>query len=459
MKKTVAMLLALIMALSATLALAEPAKARNEGLSLVSSINIDRDKAGKLMDEQKLDEQTRQLVDSALAVVNAASDRLCIAQNGVSYELFLNETEVLCFTFGMTDDGLVALSNLIPGHALTVSNDTINIATGVCGIASEISKEVRLEREAQAYKATAAMSPYFTEFVEDLLPAIQLGNEEKGDFTLRNGKTFNTCMAISLDRQGVADALNNMFSNMLKDSVVLAVLVNALVTDEDLANSAFVAENVPVIDIALYANLDDKGEELSPEKAIGISLTLPGQTEVCASLELCQSEDSVQAMLDIPGSEGAGDTFIAFGYAPYDEEINAGSATLQVKYNGEYYGDILYFGLDEKENAMIATNELYIQDPDQPLATATTAHYAGEPTLDLSIGDRRAIAAESLVIGETAEKLKQELMQEVLFSGLGIIGTATKAVPEFATLLSLLSSAGAEEAAEVEEPETAKDAA
>jgi hypothetical protein len=80
-------------------------------------------------------------------------------------------------------------------------------------------------------------------------------------------------LKISIDRQVVAKALNNMLSNMLEDSVILAVLANALVSDEDLANSAILADHVPVIDIALYANLDDNGEDISPDKAFTASIT------------------------------------------------------------------------------------------------------------------------------------------------------------------------------------------
>ena len=50
-------------------------------------------------------------------------------------------------------------------------------------------------------------------------------------------------------------------------------------------------------------------------------------------------------------------------------------------------------------------------------------------------------------------------MREVVLSGLGIIGTATQAVPEFANLLALLNSAGTEADADVEKTEMAKDAA
>ena len=458
MKKIVALLLALVMALSATLALAEPAQTPNDGLILASTVNVDRDKAAQFMDEMKLDEKTRKLVDSALAVVNATTDQLIIAENGVRYEVFLNETEVLCLTIGKSDEGLVVLSNLIPGHALTVSNDTVDVATGVLGIASEISRAVRVERETEAYKAALTMQPYFTAFIEDLLSAMRLGDEEKGEFVLQNGKSYNTRMSISFDRQGVADALNNLFGKMLQDSLILTVLVNALVTDEDLANSAIVADNVPVIDINLYANKDDKSEDLSPDKAFAASLTMPGQSEVYA-FEIHQGKDSVQTLLNIPGADGKGGISADFGFVPYDREINGSSASLQVNVNGDYYGDVFTIGLDEDKEVLTAENALYIKDSEKPLATVHTAIQGGVQPLDLSIGDRHAISVESLLMGEESEKLKKELTGEVVLSGLSIIGTATKAVPEFADLLALLNSAGTAAAADAEETETAKDAA
>lgn len=459
MKRIVALLLALVMVLSATLALAEPAQAPKDGLVLSSAINIDRDKVAHIMDELELDERTRKIVDSALAVVNAATDQLIIAENGVRYEVFLNETEVLCFTFGKSDEGLVILSDLIPGHALTVSNDAIDMVTGVYGMASEISRAVRAEKEAEAYKANAAMEPYITDFIVDVLSAMRIGDEEKGEFVLQNGKSYNTCMKISFDRQGIADALNNMFTKIQQDSLILTILVNTLLTDEDLANSAFVTENIPVIDIALYANHDDKGEDLSPDKAFTASITLPGQTEAYAALELHQSGSSMQALLSIPGNDAKGGVSASFGYVPYDKAINGSSAELELRVNGDYYGDVFTIGFDEEKEAVNAENVIYFQDPEKPLAVGRTAIQSGVQPLDLSIGDRHAIPVESLMIGEKSEKLKQELMTEVVFSGLSIIGTATQAVPEFANLLALLNSAETEEAAEVKEAETVKDAA
>ena len=453
MKRIVALLLALVMALSTALAVAEPAQVPKDGLLLESTTNIDRDRVARIMDELELDEKTRDIVDSALAVVNAATGQLVITENGVGYEVFLNQAEVLRFTLGKSDEGLVALSNLIPRHALTVSNDIVNVATGVFDIVSEISRKFRVERKVEAYRAKAAVTPYITDFIVDVLAAMRFGEAEKGEFVLQNGKSYNTRMKISFDRQAIADALNNLMKKVLQDSFILTVLVNVLVTNEDLANSALVAENVPAVDIILYKSLDDKGEELSPDRAYAASLTLPGQAGACASLELHQGQDSLQILLNIPGSDGKGGGSAAFSFVPYDKAINGASAELEVSVNGNYYGDVFTIGFDEEKEALIAGNALYIQDQEAPLATQHITIRAGEPALDLSTGDKRVVPVESLLFGGESKKLKKQLMGEIMFSGLGIIGKANKAVPEFAKLLTLLNSAGKEANADGEEAE------
>ena len=259
-------------------------------------------------------------------------------------------------------------------------------------------------------------------------------------------------MKISFDRQGIADALNKLLEKVLQESLILTVLVNVLVTNEDLANSSLVAENVPAIDIALYKNMDDKGVELSPDRAYGASLTLPRQDEACASFELHQSQDSIQALLNIPGSDEATGISAAFGFNPYDKSINGSSAALEVSFNGNYYGDVFTIGFDEDKEALVAENTLYIQDPEVPLATKHITIQAGESALDLNIGDRHAVPVESLLFGGESKKLKKQLMGEAMFSGLGIIGKATKAVPEFAKLMALLNSAGKEADADGKKP-------
>ena len=451
MKRIAALLLALVMALSATPAFAEEAEALGYGLVLTSYVNIDREKAGRLMDALKLDEETQKIVDSALAVVDGATETLTIAENGFGYEVFLKDSEVLRFTVGDTDEGLVVLSNLINGHALTVSDELVDVMEGMFDISLEIRGAVREEKRSRQravqQSVTEALIPYITDFIMDVIPAIRLQEEEKGEFVLEDGSTYNTRLKIDIDTHLVAEALNAMFSRMSRNKLLLLALKAVSFSAEKLANSLIGAGDIPDIDVILYSNLDDKGRALSPDKAFTVSVTPPGQADVCAYFELQQHDDAIQALLNIPGKDEASRIYAALGYDPFDIYTNAGGATMEVNYKGNYFGDVFTIEFEEDGDALIAQDTLYILDSEKPAATVYAAIQYGAPALDLDVGVRKVVPVESLLIGKKKKALKKELKMDAMLSGLVIISKATEAVPEFVNLLALLNSKATDKAA------------
>ena len=451
MKRIVALLLALVLALSATLAFAEEAEVLGEGLVLTAYVNIDREKAGRLMDAMKLDEETRKIVDSALAVVNEATETLTIAENGFEYEVFLKDSEVLRFTVGMTDDGLVVLSNLINGHALTVSDELLDVMEGMFNFTSDIRgamrEEKRYRQRARQQRVTEALIPYITDFIMDVIPAIRLQEEEKGEFVLEDSSAYNTRLKIDIDTHLVAEALNAMFARMSRNKVLLLALKAVSFSAEKLANSLIDAGDIPDIDVMLYSNLDEKGKELSPDKAFTVSMTPPGQTDPFAYFELQQHDDAIQATLNIPGSDAANGICAALGYDPFDLYTNAGGATMELNYKGSYFGDVFTIEYGEDGDALIAQDTLYILDSEKPTATVYAAILEGAPALDLDAGIRKVVPVESLLIGRKKKALKKELKMDAMLSSLVIIGKATEAVPEFVNLIALMNSKGKNKAA------------
>lgn len=451
MKKTVALLLALVMALSAAPVFAEETELMGEGLVLTTYVNVDREKTGQLMDVLKLDEETRKIVDSALAVIDGATETLTVTENGFEFTVFLKESEVLNFTVGKTDDGLVILSNLLNGHALTVSEELVNVMSGLYDIRSEIRgamrEEQRARERARRQSVTEALIPYITDFIMDVIPAIRLQEEEKGEFVLEDGSTYNTRLKIDIDTHLVAEALNAMFARMSRNKVLLLALKAVSFSVEKLANNLIGAEDIPDIDIILYSNLDGKGRELSPDKAFTVSITPPGQSDLFAYFELKQHDDAIHALLNIPGSDEASRIYAALGYDPFDIYTNAGGATVEVDYKGSYFGDVFTIEFEEDGNALIAQDTLYILDSDKPAATVYTAILDGAPALDLDTGLRKVVPVESLLIGSKKKALKKELKMDAMLSGLVIIGKATEAVPEFVNLLALMKSKETDKAA------------
>lgn len=451
MKKIVALLLALVMALSGTLAFAEPAETLGDGLVLTSYVNIDREKVGQLMDARKLDEETRKIIDSALAVVNEATETLTIAENGFEYAVCLKDSEVLRFTVGKTDEGLVVLTNLLNGHALTVTEELVNVMSGLFDISSEIKGSVREEKRfrqrARQQMVTEALIPYISDFIMDVIPAIRLQEEERGEFVLEDGSTYNTRLKVDIDTHLVAEALNAMFARMSRNKVLLLALKAVSFSAEKLANMLVDADNIPDIDVIFYSNLDDRGRELSSDKAFTVSMTPPGQTALFAYFELQQHDDALHALLNIPGSDEASRIYAAIGFDPFDMYANAGGATAEVNYKGNYFGDVFKIEFEEDGDALVAQDTLYILDSEKPAATVYTAILDGAPALDLDIGNRKTVPVESLMIGKKKKDLKKELKMDAMVSGLVIIGKATQAVPEFVNLLALLKNKEADKAA------------
>ena len=125
-------------------------------------------------------------------------------------------------------NGLVVLSNLINGHALTVSDELVDVMEGMFNFTSDIRgamrEEKRYRQRARQQRVTEALIPYITDFIMDVIPAIRLQEEEKGEFVLEDGSAYNTRLKIDIDTHLVAEALNAMFARMSRNKVLLLAL-------------------------------------------------------------------------------------------------------------------------------------------------------------------------------------------------------------------------------------------
>jgi hypothetical protein len=446
MKKIVSCILVIILALSATLAFAETAK--NNSVVLSSYAYVDPDVAYEVLDAFKIDEASRKIVEPALAVINAANDKLTIAENGIEYRLFLNETELLSCAGGMNDEGLIIISNLIPGNALTLSNKTIEVATATASLMTElytslIKKEKQDSAPQQNYQA---LVPYVEKFLNEMSSAIIFGELEHGYYELLD-HSYNAMMPISIDAQIFTNAWTNMISEIKKDETVMTLLNMANVTVEGIENISEITDLLPSIRIAVYAITDDNGAETDPAKCFSFSITQPGQKNTLASFNLHVLEDHFDAELHTQAKEDGSSNSAVFSFAPfaYSEETKVGGGELAIDVDGKYYAIASALAPNDDSTAMILSDTVYILNSDAPLLTTVTLVEAGEAQkLDLSLGDRVAVPIESLSSKESKDVI-ENLQTNVIFSALGIMSTATKAVPEVADLIEILSTSGTAE--------------
>lgn len=115
MKKILALLLALMMALTSISAFAD---------TIYTKVSIDGDAVKKLVTEVPDDQLA--MIDPIIALVNTLGVKVVTAADGAQVDLDLNGANALSLGFAMDEAGATVASTLFPNYLITVSQDTIN---------------------------------------------------------------------------------------------------------------------------------------------------------------------------------------------------------------------------------------------------------------------------------------------------------------------------------------------
>ena len=426
MKKFIALLLAVLMVLSGTLALAEAAPI--DAITITSDVTIDREAATKLMAATGMDEGQIGLYDILLAVLDAAKDQLVIDENGLQYNLTLNDQEVLTLAGDVTSEGLVFGSNIISNHLLTLSNKSI--ATMLKKIASRAKAKKKAQAEAFTPAVTEALQNYANEFIAQAGSAFSVGAAETGEFTF-DGATYNTKTPMNVDMPVLLDAFKALVEKLNSDETVKAALETTskkgakldLTIPEDLT-----ADKLPAVDVALYTNVDASGAQ-GEEQYYVATVTEAGKTDPSCNIGVYVNGNTCNVECNFPENDITATTSVI---------IDANNCNVQ---SGLYNSDGLIGALNclvESEEDTVVTMDLYIGDPVNPIATdVTTITDGGQRDFVISTAGKTIIALESLAAGEDNDALTG-LGVDLLTSGMGALSAATEAVPELGSLTSML---------------------
>ena len=373
MKKIIALLLALLLALSAVPVLAGEATQSGQIVSL--KVSVDRDRAGKILENTGMDENGRGLVDTVLAVLNAAENRLTLGENSLRYDLLLSEKEMLSITGGRTAEGLVILGTLFPDYAVTVSSDTLDVAGLIFGFVADAVQRRSAER----------LSGEASAFLSDLISAVRPEEAERGTYAFENGITYNTRMRVGLDSRVIIKALNSLIGKFTRSRLLPRVLEKLSGPADKLLSLSVVAKRLPAFDLTLYANLDVSGAALTPEQGLTFSFTLPGKKVPSVSAECHVRENGLEAALNMP----------------VDGETGS--------------GNLLAFSFTVLERGRV-------------------------PLTDLSVGERKNIAVESLVFNRERAELLKKLVSDIMYNSIRVMADAAESVPEIVDLLFRMKS-------------------
>lgn len=437
MKKLFAVLMALLLALSCFGAVAEEESFNLPAVEVPSftatgSVTIDQEQLVALLPMFGLEESMVSMVKMVLPVVSNLGCRVTL-NNGLQLDVLLKGQDVASAALTADENGLIAVSDVIPSYVLTLSKDTIQqfvdqLTEQMSAMTSELDMEAIMER------ATG----YLEQFASEAMTGLVIGEAEAAEMTV-NEYTFNMKLPVSVDVKALAKAVAGLIQNLEKDEVIAPLLASADVTfnvDEDTISQieSTPEEKLPALnaDVYMIVNEDGATEQVYyAEAVVDTKSEEVGQITVTALI----ANQNVNMALSIPAQKISVtlENTITDNYV--GNAINADIA-------GMYFGD--FTNVYIQEEGVQVEEELYFMNTDAPLLTSNlTIVPGGELTLSFDPEGKTVLPIEQLMADEEGEAANG-LMIDVMSNGLNsVLAKAAEAMPEEVTaLINLINGAG-----------------
>ena len=449
MKKIVAVMMALLLALSCTMALAEPSGA--SGLTVESKLTVDRDALSAALTQLGVAEPYMNLIDTVAAVLTEAGEVAVLADGGAQVDLTLKGQPVLSLGVELNDAGLSVGSDLFPNSLLTLSAEAMGEMLGqmlgemLTAALDRAQQGLEGLQDIDFESVTRNVSGYLNSYTDSLNAAIRPGEPEKGEYEVE-GYAFNTKTPVQVDMLVIATATNTLVDELNNDQTVQAALqaLRGMGVDVTLPEKIS-TEDLPDFDVQIYTTEGENGESTG---ASCVSIQTVVQDP--ATLNVVKDGEDMKLVLNIPASRSMnvrvneGDpevaveapesgSYVALQILPADGGMDA---RLDAEVAGLYFGASLS---TYTEDPVGYDCSLFLMDGDTPvLNEQTRVTEGGQRTLSLD-GEGKTVL-DMAQLSDSKSDAASALMMDVVFNGLsGVLSKATEAMPdEVGALMSLI---------------------
>ncbi len=430
MKKMLALVLALMLALTCTAAFAD---------TVYTRVTIDRDLAKQLLPGMGVGKDAMAIVDPVLAVVNALGVNVTSVEDGVQVDLDINGNPALTLGWATDAEGASIVSTLFPNYILTIKNETIqaimqqmaaNTPGGGAGGAGGID----------AAALQQVFGSYFQKWMAACAAAGHPGDPVPGEYEF-DGVTFDTMVPVTVDMPAIKEATQSLLDELLADPAAMAMLqgmTQGMAQGMGQAGGAADASGFEAqfkagveewmthfpdtVTAEVYANDGDESgafymyaesfREGEDDPFFTANMLFKDQQNMTMGYQMTEGEQITEAGFAMEGSDMS--MFFSMG--------------------GMYIG--LDMSIEDDHFAM----GLYFMNPDAPLLTVdVTTAKGGERTLAVDAAGKTALAVED-VMGDQTGQVSQGLMMDIQTNGLGaLMGVAMQQIPELASLMAALS--------------------
>lgn len=444
MKKLLALMMALVLALSCVGAFAEDTTAvLPTNTTTTISISMNGEMFAALAGDSATEED-QQMLAQTLSLINNLGARIITTENGVQAELTLKDTTVATVVGVTSETGALAVSDLFPSYAVTLAPETL----------AQTLPGPSLDTEA----LMAALQAKLDALTESV--ASYAGEAQMGEYTFE-GATFNVMQPYQMTMKEFATLLLSWMQSMMADPELAPLFSSMEGLDADALSEAMEELNemgeeqaTAPVNAALYAVMDANGQpgedayitfDMTEDENI-IALAF-GKVQNVAYAHLIYG-DAAYTSLDemrqaaIAGAENA--IVVDLAAAPGEGEADIAMG-LDLYNQGVYMGLLLQSARTE---AGLAQNiSLYMMNDQAPLFTLDALTVpGGEITASPDTEGKTLVSLEALMADEEGT-LSGNLLMDIMSYGLNtLIANASIVMPDEVTALVNAMSAPAPEA-------------
>ncbi len=441
MKKILALLMALVMALGCAGAFAEDAQSNEitfelPAFTLAFETNVDTEALTALLPMFGVDESQIAMIQAILPLLADLNGQIVFANNGLQLDLGLKGQTVITAAGEQTEEGFAVASDILPSYVLTVANETIE----------ELMKQYTAQTEdilsnVDMNALVENMMGYAMEYAGVFTQAVTMGEPEMGEYVFEDmDLTFNCKMPIAVDMEAIKAGAEKMIEQIKADeslASLISAMENAGVPVEMAEETEFI---VPEVTVNAYANVDEEGNSLDDVTLVTVE-TATTVEETTENVDVCVLVEgqNVTVHVEFPAEE--------ILFSVYVEPTDEG-ASVYVMFDG--------MGIVAAESTVVSLGEAlqiytesYLNDLDNPISKELVSFFQGGERTFAVLDENKTVIGVEQLMSDTEGEVSGALLADVMNNGLGaLIAKVSQILPEeMANLMNMMYPAEAVEGA------------
>lgn len=426
MKKILALILALLMALSCCGAVAETATSipflGTGDMTVVSGAQVDEEALNALLPMLGVDENSAGLIKTLLPLLNNLTEQGVMAGGGFQYDMFLKDSPLATIAVEQNENGIALATDLLPSYVISITPEDIQSLMGQVNTQAQTGDALG---GVDVNELIMKLTMYSAQYSLAAASAVSMGEPEKGEFTFEGmDVTFNTKTQVNVDLEALKAAAEQLIAELKADESFqgfMSALGQSGLPMNALDTSIQLPEEFACF---IYTNTDDDGLPIDIVTLVTMDVTAKGET---VNVDMLVAGQSMIGNVYVPSQKLTVQVAV--------DTLDDGFQCSVDMYNGEQF----VLGMD----AVMAMGEetalslsFYYMNPEKPLLTDTTVIAQGGERTYKVMDEGKTVLTLGQIMQDKEGQLVQALLGDFMSNGLGaLLGRISSVMPEQASAI------------------------